>query len=231
MGLAWRGALALGLEHKDIIRLLELALSWPVAATAITAIVVARFQDPISGFIGRLREAQFSGGRLSADGQQAASEENEQAERTFPDEGTSDDTAWIDLYRSMAVESGQQLDEQREKLAFAEYELEDAKNEIDNLQGQLEETKRASGRFEYLYLNSYLVPKTKSVLKWICESHVPLSKATMQSLWPPSWGDVNEQNAVLNALRENGLIEGPDEAITATPKAMFLTRLWFPPAS
>ncbi len=177
-----------------ILEYLKILLTWPVAVFLLGYIVIHRFSREISQF---LRNAtSFKAGPVEVKSQVESdilAQGNEEVDRQdFSKDGVT-----------FSKEELEKLTDEYNKL------LEDRAQKdktIDDSRAFISFLVQSVEKYEFLYLNLYLVPNTKFILKWIA-SEIRVTKnyfdATMEKLKIDNY----EREAILNALLNNGLVE------------------------
>ena len=171
-----------------VLEYLKVILSGPVLGTAVAVAFLTLFRSEISRLIDRIKTIKGPGG-VHLELQQKKDLEK------IPGQKDPIETAEVELPKSIEI-----TPEQANKVV------------------QLLKSEKANAYlWEYRYLNYYLVRSTQLVLDWVGTQQT-VSLRFLDSYLQPSIPDVNERNAILEALKNHHLITVVGDVVQITPK-------------
>ena len=184
--LAWRRSLT----SDDFLAVAKLLLSWPVVVAGVGLYFLARFQPAIDTLLRHVGSMRLPGG-VDIQIQQ-------------PDAARS---ATTPASGSLSLSPDQQAELERfiEDLSARAQLTEAAKQDLER---QYHEALVESIGWKWRYLNLFLAPITKQVLRWFADnSGRPVQRNQFHSLWVPAINDSSQRETILDVLVENQLVD------------------------
>lgn len=179
-------------DYKLLLEYIRVFISFPFVLLVILLLFILLFKEELRKLIGKLAKATLPGGtgfELSGG----------QAERTEKEKDQN-----ISL---RVIPSG------------SEITLPDdlPVNMREYVEAIISSEQSNSRRWEYRYLNLYLVPTTQHVLDWLINYGKPTTITHLDNVMQPSI-ELNEREAILDALQSHHIIKINNNVVTVTDK-------------
>ncbi|MFH1719574.1 MAG: hypothetical protein ABIF19_19660 [Planctomycetota bacterium] len=187
----WRGSV----PAEAILKILDLAISWPLAILVISLVFFTRFQASLDYFLRNIRSFQFPGGNIQTQGGIAA-------EASSPG-----NIVLTTELRDQLIDHMAQLEQRNRDAAASQGEL----------RGELNTVITHMFEWKFRYLSVFFVQGTKQILHWFAQCS-PQSRASYNQLWQTVIPDANQRGIILDVLMQNGMLTTDGATISITPE-------------
>lgn len=182
-------------NHQLILEYIRTIATWPIIVFLSALIFLFTFKDALDQFIRNIGSLKFPWGEIQA---------NQQQKKESPKEGSNLSDSYLILNKDQQEGLKKAIDELVATEARTSTEKAQLEREAQNAVKQLWETAKY---WEFQYLNYYLVPNTKRVLKWFSTRPEGASSQLFHLMWEGAIvGSQSEREAILGALQAHNLI-------------------------
>lgn len=211
-------------RSQTLIDIFGLIISWPVAVIVLTVFVTKKYDKQIGKLIDGIIKLKLPGGTeisvqppaLEGDKVTKAEREREaeiqELKSKFKETATELDKTrkHADSLKAESEDKEAQIEEFRSVVANYETMIKNLQDGIDNLISYLTKTKENADHWKFMFLNEFLVPTAKNVLKWFGAEESSLQKVRFYKLWTDEIQKPEQSIAILHTLRDYGLIEAQE---------------------